>query len=91
LTKKKDLKETTPMWFQRMRRSRSKRPWRRERRPQLDFSDFKVDMPEYKGKLDLDELLEWMQIVERIFDFKDVPEGRKVKLVALKLRKDASL
>ena len=32
-----------------------------------------------------------MQTVERIFDFKEVPEEGKVKLVALKLRKYASL
>jgi len=35
--------------------------------------------------------LEWLHIVERIFDYKEVPEDKKVKLVALKLRKYASL
>jgi len=32
-----------------------------------------------------------MQTVERIFEYKKVPEDKKVKLVALKLRKYASL
>jgi len=32
-----------------------------------------------------------MQIVERILDFKDIPEERKAKLVAFKLRKYAYL
>lgn len=66
-------------------------PRRRERRPQPSLNDFKVDIPDFEGKLDPDEFFEWMQIVERIFDFEDIPEERKVKLVALKLRKYASL
>jgi len=64
---------------------------RRESRPLPNFNDFKVEIPEFEGKLDLDEFLGWMQIVERVFDLKDVPEERKVKHVALKLRKCASL
>jgi len=34
--------------------------------------------------------LDWLQTVERVFDFKDIPEEKKVKLVALKLRRYAS-
>ena len=41
--------------------------------------------------MDPDDFLEWMQTVERIFEYKKVPEDKKVKLVALKLRKYASL
>ena len=63
----------------------------KRKKASVQLSDFKVDMLEFEGKLDSDEPLEWMQIVERIFDFKDVPEETKVKFVALKLRKDASL
>jgi len=29
--------------------------------------------------------------VERVFEYKDIPEGKKVKLVAFKLRKYASI
>jgi len=32
-----------------------------------------------------------MQTVERVFEYKDVPDDKKVKLVALRLRKYASL
>jgi len=46
---------------------------------------------EFKGKLDPDEFLEWMQTVERIFEYEEIPEDKKVKLVALKLRKYAPL
>jgi len=41
--------------------------------------------------LDPDELLEWTHTVERVCEYKDVPDDKKVKLVALRLRKYASL
>jgi len=50
-----------------------------------------VEIPEFEGKLNLDEFLEWLHTVKRIFDYKKVPEDNKVKLVALKFRKYASL
>ncbi|VFQ73961.1 unnamed protein product [Cuscuta campestris] len=53
-------------------------------------TDFKVDLSTFEGKNDPDEFLEWLETVERVFNFKDVPEDKKVKLVALKLWKYAS-
>ncbi|VFQ85188.1 unnamed protein product [Cuscuta campestris] len=53
-------------------------------------TDFKVDLPTFEDKNDPDEFLEWLETVEHVFDFKDLPEDKKVKLVALKLRKYAS-
>ena len=53
--------------------------------------NFKVDIPEFKSQLDPDLFLDWLRMVERVFDYKDVPEEKKVKLVALKLRKYASI
>ncbi|MFS8026125.1 putative retrotransposon gag domain-containing protein [Helianthus anomalus] len=47
-------------------------------------------MPEYEGKLDPDEFVDWIQTVERVFDYKQIEEDQKVKIVALKLRKYAS-
>jgi len=41
--------------------------------------------------LDPDEFLECMHTVERVFEYKDVPDDKKVKLVALRLRKCTSL
>jgi len=35
--------------------------------------------------------LEWLYIVERVFEYKEVPKDKKVKLVALKLGKYTSL
>jgi len=68
-----------------------RRALRREWRAPSNFNDFRVDIPEFEGKLDLDEFLEWPHTVERILDYKVVPEDKKAKLVALRLRKYASL
>jgi len=53
--------------------------------------DFRVDIPEFEGQLDPDHFLDWLQIVERVFEYKDIPDDKKVKLVALKLRKYAAI
>lgn len=53
--------------------------------------DFKVDIPEFERKSQPDEFLDWIHTVERVFDFKEVPEDRKVELVALKPRKYTGL
>jgi len=62
-----------------------------EPRMQFNSNDFRVEIPEYEGKLDPEEFLDWLHMMERVFEYKDVPEDRKVKLVALRLRKYASL
>lgn len=54
------------------------------------LTDIKVDIPEYDGKMDPDEFLDWMRTVERVFDYKQLTEAHKVKIVALKFRKYAS-
>jgi len=64
---------------------------RRGRRLQPNLNDTRVEVPEFEGKLDLDEFLEWVHAVERVFDYKEILEDKKVKLVALRLRKYASL
>ncbi|KAK0594953.1 hypothetical protein LWI29_002093 [Acer saccharum] len=50
----------------------------------------KVEIPEFEGKMQPDEFIEWLNTVDRIFKYQEVPEHRKVKLVAIKLRKHAS-
>nr|GEV77484.1 reverse transcriptase domain-containing protein [Tanacetum cinerariifolium] len=51
----------------------------------------KIDISEFVGKAHLDEFIDWLSTVERIFNLRDVPEKLNVKLVAIKLRKSASL
>nr|GEV93512.1 reverse transcriptase domain-containing protein [Tanacetum cinerariifolium] len=50
-----------------------------------------IEIPEFVGKAHPNEFIDWLSMVERIFDLQDVPEKLKVKLVAIKLRKSASL
>ena len=67
-----------------------RRPRRARRGKQLAL-DFKVEIPEFEGQLNPDEFIEWMNTVERVFEYKDVPDDKKIKLVALKLRRYASI
>nr|GEZ21677.1 hypothetical protein CTI12_AA373220 [Tanacetum cinerariifolium] len=50
-------------------------------------NDIKVEIPEYDGKLDPDEFVKWLRTVKCAFDYKKTSEERKVKIVAMKLRK----
>jgi len=49
---------------------------RRKWHPSSNSNVFRVEIPEFEGKLDLDEFLEWLHTVERIFEYKDVPEDK---------------
>ncbi|KAD2806196.1 hypothetical protein E3N88_39573 [Mikania micrantha] len=51
----------------------------------------KIEIPYFDGRAQPDEFLDWLSMVERVFDLKDIPDAYKVKLVAIKLRKSASL
>ena len=65
-----------------------RRPFRPRRENNLDY---KVDIPQFEGQLDPDLFLDWLRTVKRVFDYKDIPNEKKVKLVTLKLRKYASI
>ena len=45
-----------------------------------------MEIPEFDGKTQGDKLLEWILIVEHVFDLKEYAEEKKVKLVAVKLK-----
>jgi len=64
---------------------------RLEPRFQTNPNDFRVEIPEFEGKLDHEEFLVWIYTGERVFEYKEVPKDKEVKLVALRLRKYASL
>jgi len=44
-----------------------------------------VEIPNFKGQLNPDNFIEWMNTVDRVFEYKDILDDKKVKLVALKL------
>src|SRR5688572_8068562 len=56
-----------------------------------DRLDFKVEVPEFDGSLNVEDYLDWIHTVERVFELKDCSDELKVKYVALKLRKHASI
>lgn len=43
-------------------------------------------MPYFDGKLAIEEFLDWLQNRENFFNYMDIPEEKRVKLVAYKLR-----
>ncbi|KAJ9541339.1 hypothetical protein OSB04_027845 [Centaurea solstitialis] len=51
----------------------------------------RTEIPEFEGNMHPDDFIAWLQTVERIFDLREVPDNLKVKLVAIKLKKHASL
>ena len=51
----------------------------------------KVEIPEFEGKMQPEEFMDWLHVVERIFDYKDIPIDLKVKLIAIKLKKHSSI
>ncbi|XP_042416946.1 uncharacterized protein LOC122005804 [Zingiber officinale] len=53
--------------------------------------NFKVDNPDFDGRNDLNKFIDWLNSVERIFEFQEISEDRKVKFVAIKLKKYASI
>ncbi|KAL6191519.1 hypothetical protein ACLB2K_037909 [Fragaria x ananassa] len=52
--------------------------------------DMKVVILEFEGKIKPEVFIDWLNTVERVFDYKEMPNHRKVKLVAVKLTKNAS-
>jgi len=58
---------------------------RQDSRNQASANDFKVEISEIEGKLNHEDFLDWLNTVERVFEYKDIPEDKKVKLIALRL------
>ena len=48
-------------------------------------SNFKIELPEFYSSLNHEEFVDWLNQVERIFDFHEVPDSKKVKLISIKL------
>ena len=48
-------------------------PWN-----QANNNDFRVEVPELEGKLDPEEFIDWLHIVKRVFEYKDIPDDKKV-------------
>ena len=53
-------------------------------------SNFKIELREFYDSLNHEEFVDWLNQVERIFDFHEVTDFKKVKLISIKLRGRAS-
>ncbi|VFQ86099.1 unnamed protein product, partial [Cuscuta campestris] len=65
-------------------------PTMRRNNQEKSSSDFKVEIPTFDGKDDPDDFIEWLETIEHVFDYTEVLDDKKVKLVALKFRGYAS-
>jgi len=75
--------------------SQDDEPPRGERRPPRqpvdDLRDMKFDRPKFKGNLNPDLFIEWMQALERFFEIKEYSDEKDFKAAVLKLKKYAFL
>ncbi|XP_010247056.1 PREDICTED: uncharacterized protein LOC104590196 [Nelumbo nucifera] len=74
---------------------RTGRNWRNhvnfnQRRNDDEFK-LKVDIPTFSEDLDIKGLLDWITEVDRFFEYMEIPEERRVKLVAFRLKGGASV
>ena len=54
-------------------------------------SSSRYDFPFYSGRLDPKELIDWMNSMNKHFDYAEVKEDRKVRFVFTRWRGNASL
>ncbi|KAJ0946192.1 putative retrotransposon gag domain-containing protein [Helianthus annuus] len=71
------------------RRNASPQP--RQQPDHLRALGLRTEIPEFEGRLQPDDFLDWLQTVERVFDLREIPDQLKVKIVAIRLRRYASL
>lgn len=69
-----------------------RRPRRNEREDNRRWeSGLRVNIPEFDGDtLNPEGFIDWLVAVEEVFDFKEIPENKKVSLIATRLRGRAS-
>ncbi|XP_074305665.1 uncharacterized protein LOC141640886 [Silene latifolia] len=53
--------------------------------------DVKVEIPDFHGSLNPEDLLDWLRSVERVFEFKNYDDRKAFKVAILKLKGYASL
>jgi hypothetical protein len=51
----------------------------------------KVEVPMYEGNLNVEELIDWINSLDKYFDYEDVDEGNKVKYVVTRIKGHATL
>jgi hypothetical protein len=51
----------------------------------------KLDISMYEGKLDVEELLDWFRSLDKYFNYEDIEEDKKVKLIVTRMKGHATL
>ena len=53
-----------------------------------DEGDFrlKVDIPYFNDNLNIEDFIDWLVDIDKFFDYMEVPEEKRVRLVACRLR-----
>ncbi|GJR94339.1 hypothetical protein Tco_0266513 [Tanacetum coccineum] len=54
-------------------------------------ANMRVDILVFGGRIQPDEFIDWIHIMERVFDYQKVHDVLKVKIVSIKLKKHASV
>jgi hypothetical protein len=52
---------------------------------------WKMEIPMYEGKLDVEEILDWIRALDKYFNYEDVEEDKKVKHASTRLKGHAIL
>ncbi|KAK9732699.1 hypothetical protein RND81_04G015800 [Saponaria officinalis] len=58
---------------------------------EIHDSQVKLDIPDFNGSLNPEELLDWLRSVERVFEYKEYDDVKKFKVATLKFKGYASL
>jgi len=61
----------------------------RSQQCQPRMNDIRVEIPDFEGELQPDEFVDWLQTIKCVFEYKEIPEEHKVKIVVAKLKKHA--
>lgn len=51
-----------------------------------DDLNLKIEIPEDPSSLGGDDFIEWIEAIERIFEYRMLPDDRKVKIMTLRLQ-----
>lgn len=56
-----------------------------------DDHRLKIDISDFKGSLSLDDFIDWLHAIKRVFEYKGYSNEKKCKVAILKFKDYASL
>ena len=51
----------------------------------------KVEVPMYEGNLNVEELMDWINYLNKYFDFEEIEDKKKVRYVTTKIKGHATI